>query len=71
MTAETQVRQPLAAVTLPMADWSHIVNAIDSSFQRKTKRGEHKKADEMKLIAMSMIRQLGLSMIQETEPWKK
>jgi hypothetical protein len=57
--SETKVR-PITAVTLPTADWIHIVHAIESSFTRKTKRGEHKKADEMMLIGLSIIQQAGL-----------
>jgi hypothetical protein len=56
---ETRVR-PITAITLPTADWIHIVHAIESSFARKTKRGEHKKADEMMLIGLSILRQAGL-----------
>ncbi len=56
---ETRVK-PITSVTLPTADWIHIVHAVESSFTRKTKRGEHKKADEMMLIGLSILRQAGL-----------
>ena len=59
-TPETRGK-PITAVTLPTADWLHIVHAVESSFTRKTKRGEHKKADEMMLIGLSILRQTGLS----------
>ena len=58
-TPETRVK-PITAVTLPTADWIHIVHAVESSFQRKTKRGEHKAADEMMLIGLSILQQAGL-----------
>jgi hypothetical protein len=58
--SDTKVKPPLAAVTLPAADWIRIVHAVESSFTRKTKRGEHKKADEMMLIGLSILRQAGL-----------
>jgi len=58
-TPETRVR-PITAVTLPTADWIHIVHTVESSFQRKTKRGEHKAADEMMLIGLSILQQAGL-----------
>jgi hypothetical protein len=58
-TPETRVR-PITAVTLPTADWIHIVHAVESSFQRKTQRGEHKAADEMMLIGLSILQQAGL-----------
>lgn len=54
---KTEVRG-LATASLPMADWVHVVNAVESSFQRKKARGEHKKADEMQLIGISLIRQI-------------
>lgn len=60
MTTEAKVKTPFAAVTLPLADWIHIVHAVESSFVRKTKRGQHKPADEMKLIGLSIIEQAGL-----------
>jgi hypothetical protein len=56
---EIKVR-PLAAVTLPVRDWVHVINAVESSFQRKKKRGELKKADEMQLIGLSILQQAGL-----------
>ena len=58
-TPETRVR-PITSVMLPTADWIHIVHAVESSFQRKTQRGEHKKADEMMLIGLSILQQAGL-----------
>lgn len=27
------------AIVLPLEDWVHVANAVESSFQRKTKRG--------------------------------
>ena len=50
----------LKTVTLSLRDWQHVFNAVESSFQRKTKRGEHKAADEMMLIGLSILRQAGL-----------
>jgi hypothetical protein len=58
--SDAKVKSPMVAVSLPIADWIHIVNAVESSFQRKTMRGEHKKADEMMLIGLSIIQQAGL-----------
>ena len=68
-TPETRVK-PFTSVTLSTADWIHIVHAIESSFTRKTKRGEHKKADEMMLIGLSILRQAGLrnETKEETKP---
>jgi hypothetical protein len=60
MTEKTKVKPPLAAVTLPTRDWVRVVHAVESSFQRKTKRGEHKAADEMTLIGLSILQQAGL-----------
>lgn len=57
MTSDTKVR-PLAAVTLPLRDWIHVINAVESSYQRKKKRGDAKGADEMMLIGTSIIQQV-------------
>jgi hypothetical protein len=58
--SDTKVKSPIVAVSLPVADWIHVVHAVESSFQRKTERGQHKKADEMMLIGLSILRQSGL-----------
>jgi hypothetical protein len=58
MSANEIKIQPLAAVTLPVRDWAHVINAVESSFQRKVKRGDIKAADEMRLIDLSIIRQV-------------
>jgi hypothetical protein len=58
--SDTKVKSPIVAVALPIADWIHVVHAVESSFQRKTQRGEHKAADEAMLIGLSIIQQAGL-----------
>jgi hypothetical protein len=55
--SDTKVR-PLSAVTLPVRDWVHVINAVESSFQRKVKRKDFNGADEMKLIGMSIVQQV-------------
>ncbi len=59
MMSDIRVK-PITAVTLPTADWIHVVHAVESSFQRKTKRREHRAADEMMLIGLSILQQAGL-----------
>lgn len=44
-------------VTLSRRDWGHVLNAIESSFTRKLKRGDEKAADEMWLIYESVVYQ--------------
>lgn len=56
--SETKTKPELVAVTLPARDWVHVVNAVESSFGRKYKRGDKRAADEMELIGRSIIRQV-------------
>lgn len=48
----------IATVALPLRDWIHVIHAVESSYARKKKRGEGKKADEMFLIGTAIHRQL-------------
>jgi hypothetical protein len=58
--SDTKTKPPLAAVSLSARDWTRVVHAVESSLVRKTKRGEHKAADEMQLIGLSILQQAGL-----------
>jgi hypothetical protein len=68
--SDTKVKPPLAAVTLPTRDWVRVVHAVESSFQRKTKRKEHRAADDMMMIGLSILRQAGLRQEAETKESK-
>lgn len=60
----------LRTVTLTAADWSHVVNAVASSFDRKVKRKDGRAADEMALIGRSIIRQVAAAAPKQPETTK-
>lgn len=59
MSATVEKSKPAALlqVTLPLADWQHVLNAVESSLQRKKKRGDKRGADERAVMIEAILTQ--------------